>query len=245
MNCYFNDFSQKTILGLCIGVAILILAIFFFLMYRYHDNIKNTCKRKCFRRGGRSARKNRCATSSTVKASELDNTNTKTSFLSHSSAYPYSDDEFAVRTSLMSSPIPVINSGPPPGSYATHHPTHSYPHMMHPQQHRNSLSGYNGNGGGYNNIHSLGHHHHPHNYPTHSTASPYPNEYESVPINSLGLYPTTHHPQHRNYPGGGGGPLTSLSRNGQDFNNHHNTLQQPMHYNSHQQVVKPIPITEL
>lgn len=172
LNCYLQGPVQKTILGVSIFVAVIFLIIFFFLLYKYHDKIKNTCKRG-FRRPAR--RKNRSSVISS-SAKELD-TATKSSFLSQS-AYPFSDDEFQVRTSLMS-------GSPGPGSGGGF--MHSS-HTLNPVT-MNSLNYPYGNGS--HNNHSLRypltHHHHLHHHHP-ATANKYStpsyNEYDA-PINSV------------------------------------------------------------
>lgn len=169
LNCYLNGPMQKTILGISIFLAVIFLIIFFFLLYKYHDKIKNTCKRG-FRRPSR--RKNRSSVISS-SAKELD-TATKSSFLSQS-AYPFSDDEFQVRTSLMSG-----SPGPASGGYM-----HSASHTLNPVT-MNSLNYPYGSSGSHNNHHSLRfpitHRHQLASANTYS--SPSYNEYDA-PINAV------------------------------------------------------------
>lgn len=229
LDCYLNGPMQKILLGVSIGVVVIFLAIFFFLLYRFHDKIKNAWKRNCFRRGrnGGPRKSQRGNTPSTVKASELDSS-TKTSFLSQS-AYPYSDEEYALRTSLMS-PTPHTSEGNHQGPYATH--------SLNP----NSLS-----------LHRQIQHH---NYPIHSLSHPHyhyqnrelpyvhghPNgtlpvpryadaEYETPVLGIGGFYPSQQHSHHYTDPA-----------NGMNGHSGHNPN---VHYNSHQQIVKPVPVTEL
>lgn len=177
LNCYLQGPIQKTILGVSIAVTIVVLIIIFFLLYRYHENIKNTCKRG-FRRPSR--RKRSSVISSCGK--ELD-TATKTSFLSQS-PYPFSDDDFQVRASLMSgSPGPGMGNGG--GGYV-----HSS-HTLNPVT-MNSLNyPYNTNSFNSHSLHHPSHHYKstPNNYasPNYSNA---PNEY-AAPINSIN-YPHLH-----------------------------------------------------
>ncbi|CAL8074681.1 unnamed protein product [Orchesella dallaii] len=168
LNCYLQGPVQKTILGISIFVAVIFLIIFFFLLYKYHDKIKNTCKRG-FRRPPR--RKNRSSVISS-SAKELD-TATKSSFLSQS-AYPFSDDEFQVRASLMS-------GSPGPGSGGNF--MHSTSHSLNPVT-MNSLNYPYGANSSHNN-HSLRypitHHHHT---SANKYSSPSYNEYDA-PINAV------------------------------------------------------------
>lgn len=167
LNCYLLQGPMKmTILAVSIAVTIIILIFIFFLSYRYHENIKNTCKRGFQRPSSR--RKRRSVISS---GKELD-TATKTSFLSQSS-YPFSENEdFQVRASLMSaSPGPGANGG--------------YPVTM------NSLNyPYNTNSFNSRSLHHPVHHCMPNNY-----ASPnYSNEYDA-PINSINFPHLHNHSQ--------------------------------------------------
>ena len=210
LNCYLQGPVQKTILGVSIFVAVIFLVIFFFLLYKYHDKIKNTCKRG-FRRPAR--RKNRSSVIS-ASAKELDTT-TKSSFLSQS-AYPFSDDEFQVRTSLMS-------GSPGPGSGGSF--LHSS-HTLNPVT-MNSLNyPYGSNGHNSHNNHSLRypmtHHHHHHTATANKYSSPSYNEYDA-PINAVNYpqYSQQHTPSQIDLP-----------------------IQYPLHQHG-TLPTKPIPITEL
>lgn len=209
LNCYLQGPVQKTILGVSIFLAVIFLAIFFFLLYKYHDKIKNTCKRG-FRRPSR--RKNRSSVISST-AKELD-TATKSSFLSHS-AYPFSDDEFQVRTSLM-------NGSPGPGSGGAY--LHSASHTLNPVT-MNSLNYPYGSNSSHNN-HSLRFpiQHRNHAPSANTYSSPSFNEYDA-PINAVN-YPhqfSQHHtPSQIDLP-----------------------IQYPLHQHGTLPGAKPIPITEL
>ncbi|CAG7668634.1 unnamed protein product [Allacma fusca] len=168
LNCYLNGPVQKTILGISVALAVILLVVFFFLMYKYHDRIKNTCKRG-FRR---PARKNRNTVISSGK--ERVDTATKTSFLSQTQ-YPYSDEEFAIRASLMS-------ASPPQSASFLH--THSMnPHSHSSLRHGSSLQ-----------------HPHPH-HSSNSYGPPNYNEYETPHVNlnmnmNYPHYPTLHSTDH-------------------------------------------------
>jgi len=179
LDCYLKGPIQKTILGVSIGLTVVILIIIFFLLYRYHERIKSTCKRG-FRRPSR--RKHRSSVISSGK--ELD-TATKTSFLSQS-PYPFSDDDFQVRASLMSG-----SPGPGGGGGYMHPGSHTLnPVTMNSLNYPYSTNSYNS--------HSL---HHPSQHykssPNNYASPNYTNEYDA-PINSINFpHLHNHNQQHQ------------------------------------------------
>lgn len=211
LDCYLKGPIQKTILGVSIAITVVILVIIFFLLYKYHERIKNTCKRG-FRQPSR--RKHRSSVISSGK--ELD-TATKTSFLSSQSQYPFSDDDFQVRASLMSG-----SPGPGGGGYNMHPGSHTLnPVTMNSLNYPYSSNSYNS--------HSL---HHPSQHykssPNNYASPNYTNEYDA-PINSINFPHIHNHNQHQQH---------------QHLQDHNLPIHYPLH--QHQpNAMKPIPITEL
>ena len=217
LNCYLNGPVEKTILGVSVALAVILLIVFFFLLYKYHDRIKNTCKRG-FRR---PARKNRNTVISSGKDRGGMDTSTKTSFLSQTQ-YPYSDEEFAIRASLM--------SASPPQSASFLHTTHSLHHHPHhqQQQHPHFPGAHNSLRHGTTTLpHHLQQNHH-NNSNNGYGGPPNYNDYDTPHVNLNNM----------NYP-----HFPTLHSGTPDHN-------MQMHYPAHPQhppppLVKPIPITEL
>jgi len=217
LNCYLQGPIQKTILGVTIACTIVVLVVVFFLLYRYHERIKNTCKRG-FRRSPRSKRRSSVISS---YGKELD-TATKTSFLS---PCPYPDDDFQVRASLMNGSSPGPGGG---GNNGYMH--HGTSHTLNPV----TMSTLNYP---YSSINSFSVHHPNHHYksmPNNYSAGgnfPSSNEYDA-PINAIN-YPHLHNNHNT---------LREQSHHQQI--DHNLPIHYPLHH--HQpNLVKPIPITEL
>jgi len=114
LQCYLQGPVEKTILGVSIAVAIILLALIFFLLYRYHDKIQNACKR-CFKRPG-----SRGHGRSSVVSSGKDLA-TKSSFLSQG---PYACPEEECRE-------PFMYGHPQNGGSHLHHDYHHPTLSMH------------------------------------------------------------------------------------------------------------------